>query len=134
MDDPAAQLEPASCHEARAEPEPRTPRGVLDRAWQPVALIGDPPPLRTQSWGAEGRSFDELCPFLEPRANWTKSQADFEWTSEGTDEFLGHEASKLLRPKSPDRCLVQTRKRLEPVDGNEVRDEGGTTRSKPTLP
>jgi hypothetical protein len=39
----------------------------------------------------------------------------------------------MLRPKSPDRCLVQTRKRLEPEDGNEVRDERGTTRSKPTL-
>ena len=80
------------------------------------------------------RSSEELCPFLEPRDNWTKSQVDFEWTSEGTDEFLGHEAMNVLRLKSPDRCLMQTRMSLEPVDGNEVRDEGGTTRSNPTLP
>ena len=73
---------------------------------------------------------EELCPFLEPEANWTMSQADFEWTSEGTDEFLGHGADTTLRPKSPDRCLVQTRMSLEPEDGNEVRDEGGTTRSR----
>jgi hypothetical protein len=33
---------------------------------------------------------DELCPFLEPRNDWTKIQADFEWASEGTEEFLGH--------------------------------------------
>jgi hypothetical protein len=32
---------------------------------------------------------EELCPSLEPRDHWTKSQVDFEWTSEGTDEFLG---------------------------------------------
>ncbi len=83
--------------EARAEPEPRRRRGVLDRARQPIALIGDPPPLRTQSWSAEGRSSDELCPFLEPRGNWTWIQADFEWTSEGTDEFLGHGDTKALR-------------------------------------
>jgi len=45
------------------------------------------------------------------------SQTDFEWTSEGTDEFLGHEAEKVLRPKSPDRCLVQTqRESLKPVE------------------
>jgi hypothetical protein len=66
-------------------------RGVLDQAWQPFVLIGDPPPLRLQhSWSAEGRYSFELCPFLEPRDNWTKTQVDFEWTSEGTEEFLGH--------------------------------------------
>ena len=37
-----------------------------------------------------GVSSEELCPFLEPRANWTTIQVDFEWTSEGTEEFLGH--------------------------------------------
>ncbi len=42
------------------------------------------------SWGADERSFEELCPSLEPGDNWTVSQVDFEWTSEGTDEFLGH--------------------------------------------
>jgi hypothetical protein len=64
--------------------------GVLDQAWQPFVLIGDPPPLRIRSRGAEGRSPFELRPFLEPRDNWTKIQVDFEWTSEGTEEFLGH--------------------------------------------
>lgn len=42
------------------------------------------------SRGADVRSFEELCPSLEPGDNWTVSQVDFEWTSEGTDEFLGH--------------------------------------------
>ncbi len=97
MDDPAVQLETASPCDGKVEPEPRTPRGVLDRARQPIALIGDPPPFRTQSWSAEGCSSDELCPFLEPSDNWTKIQADFEWTSEGTDEFLGHGATTALR-------------------------------------
>ncbi len=81
-----------------------------------------------------GVSSEELCPFLEPRANWTQIQVDFEWTSEGTDEYLGHAAVNVLRLKSPDRCLVKTQSSLEPVDGNEVRDERGTTRSRPTLP
>jgi hypothetical protein len=86
------------------------------------------------SWSAEERSSEELCPFLEPEANWTSIQADFEWTSEDTDESLGHGADTTFRPKSPDRCLVQTRTSLEPADGNEVRDGGGITHSTPTPP
>jgi hypothetical protein len=43
-------------------------------------------------------------PFVEPRDNWIQIQFGFEWTSEGTD---GLETMKL-RPKSPDRFLVQT--------------------------
>ena len=106
---------------------------VLDRARQPAGLIGNPPPFRRQSRSAEGRGSIELCPFLEPRDHWTKSQVEFEWTSEGTEEFLGHEAAGTLRPKSPDRCLVQTpRTSLEPVDGNEARADRTTTRSGPT--
>jgi len=42
------------------------------------------------SRSADVRFSEELCPFLEPRDNWTTIQVDFEWTSEGTDEFLGH--------------------------------------------
>ena len=74
MGDPAVQLEPASEREARAEPESRDTRGLLDQARQPVALIGDPPPSE-HSWSAEGRSSYELCPLLEPGSNWTASQS-----------------------------------------------------------
>ena len=42
------------------------------------------------SRGADARPFEGLCPSLEPGDNWTVSQVHFEWTSEGTDEFLGH--------------------------------------------
>ena len=42
------------------------------------------------SRGTDERSFEELCPFLEPGDDWNVSQVDSEWTSQGTDEFLGH--------------------------------------------
>jgi hypothetical protein len=107
--------------------------GVLDRARQPNGLIGHPPPLRRQSRSAEARASVEFCPFLEPRDHWTMIQVDFEWTSEGTEEFLGHGAAGTRRAKSPDRCLVQTRTpSLKPVDGNEDRADRGTTRSNAT--
>jgi hypothetical protein len=79
-------------HEVKQRLSPRRERqkGVLDRAWQPIALIGDPPPLRPIRGAPKGVTPDELCPFLEPRANWTTIQVDFDWTSKGTDEFLGH--------------------------------------------
>jgi hypothetical protein len=64
-------------------------RGVLDRARQPHGLIGDPPPLQPHSWSADVRSSGDLYAFLEPRDNWTQIHVDFEWTSEGTDAFLG---------------------------------------------
>ena len=40
---------------------------------------------------------------LEPGSNWTihQSQVDLEWTSEGTEEFLGHGVARELRPRSP---------------------------------
>ncbi len=62
----------------------------------------------------------ELCPFLEPGGNWTKSQLDIEWTSEGTDVFLGHGVATTLRTRSPIGvwCRLES---LEPEDGNESR-------------
>jgi hypothetical protein len=76
--------------EARAEPEPRDPRGLLDRARQPDALIGDPPPLRTFAGRRRALLRGALPLSRARRQNWTVSQVDFEWTSEETDEFLGH--------------------------------------------
>jgi len=61
------------------------------------------------------------------------SQVDFEWTGEGTDEFLGH-GGEATPSKSPDRCLVQAREGLEPEDANEVGASGGATRSRRSLP
>ena len=125
------------CHEARDEPVPRTP----------MRCPGPSPAARRFDWRSTSPPntfverqraflFESSAPFSSQELTGpTWIQADFEWTSEGTDEFLGHEAEKVLRPKSPDRCLVQTQPTsLKPVESNEVRDEGGTTRSKPTLP
>ena len=133
MDHPAAYLEPASSCEARAEPAPRTP----------TQCPGPSPAARRIDWRStspprtieerRGATSIELCPLLEPRDHWTPIQHDIEWTSEGTEEFLGHEAATTLRSKSPDRCLVQTpRTSLEPVDGNQARADRRTTRSKQT--
>jgi len=85
------------------------PTGILDKPGDLLALIGDPPPLQEHSRSAEAHSPNELCPFLEPKDNWTRSQVKFAWTSEGTDEFLGH-GDKAAPTKSPDRCLVQTQR------------------------
>ncbi len=93
---------------------PRTPRGVLDRARQSIRLIGDPPPLRRQSRGVDGRSPFELCPFLEPRANWTTIQVDFEWTSEGTDEFLGHGVARSSDQRVPIGVSCRLKKAWDP--------------------
>ena len=79
------------------------------------------------------RFSEELCPFLEPRDNWTTIQVDFEWTSEGTDEFLGDgdEDAPIREPRSVSSAGSRS---LEPEDGEKVRDEGGKTRSIETLP
>ena len=96
-------------HEVKQGLSPSRERrqGVLDRAWQPIALIGDPPPLQEHSRSAEERSPDELCPFLEPRANWTLIQVDLHSRARARTSFWDTE-TKTLRPRSPDRCLVQT--------------------------
>jgi hypothetical protein len=119
--------------EARAEPESRVPKSLLDRARQPAVLIGDPPPLRT--FVGRRRAFlRQALPLPRARRQLDiVSQVDFEWTSEGTDEFLGHGGEATPR-KSPDRCLVQAREGLEPEDGSEVGASGGATRSRRTLP
>jgi hypothetical protein len=56
--------------------------GLLEDARHPQALIGDPPPLR-HSRGAEGRSSKELCPLLEPGANWTNQSQQEIWALPG---------------------------------------------------
>ena len=119
--------------EARAEPVSRVPRSLLDRARQPAALIGDPPPLRTFA-DRRGAFLREALPLARARRSLDiVSQVEFEWTGEGTDEFLGH-GGETTPSKSPDRCWVQAREGLEPEDGNEVGARGGWTRSRRTLP
>jgi len=121
--------------EARAEPVPRVPTSLLDRAPQPAGLIGDPLPLRT--FGERRRAFlREALPLARARRSLdTVNQVRLEWTGEGTDGFLGHGGwSNGTSTKSPDRCLLKVRKGLEPEDGNEVGASGGATRSRRTLP
>jgi len=110
----------------------RVSTSLLDRARRLARLIGDPPPLRT--FGERRRAFlREALPLARARRPPDiASQVDFEWTGEGTDEFLGH-GGEATPSKSPDRCLVQAREGLEPEDGNEVGAGGGATRSRRTL-
>jgi len=108
---------------------------LLDRARQLARLIGDPPPLRT--FGERRRAFvrEALRLARARRSLDIVSQVDFEWTGEGTSEFLGHGGrSNGPSTKGLDRCLVQAQEGLEPEDENEVGADEGGTRSRRTLP
>ena len=98
------------CRDAEACPGPSPAARRFD--WRSTS------PPNTFAGRRRAFLFESSAPFSSRElTGQTMIQVDFEWTSEGTDEFLGHEAEIVLRPKSPDRCLVQTQSTsLKPVE------------------
>ena len=92
--------------------------------WRPTS----PPHIREAPKGASPKS---SVPFSSPGELDEMSQADLEWTSEGTDGFLGHGVARPLRGRFP----IGVWCRLERAWSREAkrgRRRGEVTRRSPT--
>ena len=105
--------------------------GLLDHARHPSALIGDLPPLRTFV-GRRRALLLRALPLARARIQLDSEPAIFEWTSEGTDEFLGHGALRRFRSRSPIGVWCRLDAWNQSME-TKVGDEEGATRSARTL-